>query len=453
MPPPSGMPPPAGYAPPGTDPNQPPTNWSQPPTGQWGGAPPPKKGMLSGKMLYVVIAVIAIVVIVVLAAVLLSGVASNNNNSNSSSAQASTYSKASSQASSYAASYPGGPWKPWIAGGVTTNTAGTSPPINSSEFDSFPSSAGCSVHLLVASGTTYTVPAISGNLSSGASPYWVFWFLNASGILFVTDSGGTITPLLTIDCASFSTFSSFITPIPSTVIDSSAAVQTAWGAGGAAFTTKNPDSTVSMLLTGGESIDGFSVAPSWTITYQACNPTTASTAQVATFTADINASASTKNLISASNSTGACTANADISGGGGGLGGGGSTTTTLSSELGFGTPAVGTPPSAGTYAYTISITDASGGLTWGSLLATVDTSAGGTYVYVGNGNLTVDNILGTAVAVFNLSTDSWTLGSTVSISTTQSLVLYSGIQNISGDTLSFISESTSPSGSVYVNNL
>jgi hypothetical protein len=450
MPPPSGMPPPAGYPPAGVDPSQGAASWQQPQTGQWQGAPPPKKSMLSGKMLYVVIAVIAVVVVVVLAAVLLAGVGSNN--SNSSSTAASTYAQSASSVNSFSNSYKGGGWKPWIVSGFDTSTSATSPPVNASAFNSIGGTKnGCTATLLVSVGSTFTVPAFSGNLSSGESPYWIYFLFNATGaFLVVTDVGGTVTPLLLEVCTGTSSISSLISAIPSTVVDSSVAVKTAWNAGGAALVAKDSSSSVSFSLTAGFSVAGvYSSPPTWTVTYQACNPSTTSTTAVATFSASINATSGALMPSGATNSTGPCTANAAIVGGSGSTGGGGSTTTTLSSDLTFGTPS--STGSAGSEAYSVSVASASSGLQWGNLNPSVETAAG-KYVFLTTGNLTVTGSGGSAVAVYNFTSFTWTSGTTSAIATGQVAVLTSGSMDLTGDQL-LLEEFVSPTGTVTISNL
>jgi hypothetical protein len=404
--------------------------------------------MPSATKSYIIIAVVAIVIIAVAGAVLLTG-ANSGNGSNSSNPQASTYASSSSAAATYASSYQGGPWKPWIAGGITTDTAGTSPPVSASEFNSIKTASGCDVHLLVANGTTFTLPAQSGNLSSGKSPYWDFWFVNASGFLILGDSGGTVAPLLTIVCPSFGADLKLFSPIPSNAIDSSAAVQVAYDAGGAGFIALHPNSTVSMLLEGGESLGGFGSGATWTITYQACNPTTTSSADVATFSAQINATTTTKNLVSADNTSTGCAANADITGG---AGGGTTGSTVLSSDLTLGSPTASSP-TAGTHAYSISVESAAAGLTWQKLEVSVDTSSTGTYVAVTNGNLTIDSLGGTPVAVYYFGNATWYPASGTSITVLDTIVLNSGTQDLTGDTLALASEESGVTGSVYGNDL
>ncbi|MCI4322619.1 MAG: hypothetical protein L3K03_01110 [Thermoplasmata archaeon] len=401
-----------------------------------------------------------VVVVVILAVLLLAG-AFSSNKSNGTIADP-TFSQAADAVKEWAANYDGGGWKTFVASGLDSSVATISPPINGSTLSGLTKSESCMDNILIPSGSTVTLPAYSGNVSSGESPIWVFVMFNSSAtFLAVEDNSGTITPLATIACSELALVAAILSPIPSNVIDSSAAATTAWDSGGRAFAALNPNATVEMGLVSGLSLLGTTTYPIWTVTYQACNPSSVTTSPVATFTAEVNATLSSQNLISANNTTSACGVVPELSssglggiGGIGGVGGNGGTIP-LSSDISFGTP-LPAVSSTGQYSYTLlvtsAMTSASAVVDWDELAPLLEYS-NGTLIFLPTGNLTVDNVYGVASAVYNFSGFGWDPGAYLPITTSQELVVNSGTMDMSGDRLVLESLAFGVTGNVTIPDL
>jgi hypothetical protein len=421
----------------------------------WGTPPPPPTAPRSRRNLAIAIAAVVIVVVVLLAALLVSGALSSKSNGNPADA---TYSQAAGAVSSYAAGYKGGGWKMIVASGLDSSVATVSPPINGSSLDSLTSTGHCTDSVLIAAGSTITLPSFAGNRSSGESPFWAFVLYNSNGtFLAVEYNQGTVTPLATVDCAELALVTGFLSPIPSTVIDSSVAASTAWSAGGATFMATNPGATEEFALIGGIDLGSAAGSLVWTVSYQACDPSSTTSADVPTFTARINATESSANLLSANNTTSPCgTIPSSLSGGlgsiGGGLGNNGGITS-LSSVLTFGSPVVESS-GAGTFVYSIPVATVTGTIAWQGLDPLI-TTADGTAVEPTSWNLTVEGTGGTPLLVYNLTSPSfgWSSPNVLDVAVGQTVWLNASGTDLTGDTLELISDSVTLSGEVGIPNL
>jgi hypothetical protein len=424
-----------------------------PAPGPWASAPAPPPRRRWG----LAVAAIVVVVVVILAALLVGGALSNHSSSTPTDV---TFAESLRSVDAFTSNFDGGGWKPFVAGGVDSSVVTVSPPVNGSALSGLNDTEHCTETILIPAGSTVTVPSFSGNRSSGESPLWGFVMFNSNGtFLAIEDNSGTITPIATLFCSELALATGLLSPLSSTVIDSSAAALTAWGSGGAAFMANHPNATVEMSLVGGIDFLGTSTSPMWTVIYQACDPSTIDASPVATFTAEVNATRSSQNLIAANNTTSTCGVSPSLSssglGGIGGIGGGPTAgSIPLSSDVSFSTPLEAESPT-GQHSYTMlvtsELTSASVVVDWDELSPLLEYSNGSS-ISLTAGNLTVDNVYGIASAVYNFSGFGWDPEAAIPISTSQELVLNSGTMSLSGDRLVLQSLAVGVTGNVTISD-
>ena len=232
-------------------------------------------------MLYLgVIAAVVIAVLLVVVFVL------PGSTSSGSAAAVLTYSGALPVASGAVAGFGGGGWTPVFAAGFVSAVNETEQ-VNSTDLANI--TTYCSSVVLVSGATSLTVPAYSGNRSSGASPAWIIGFRNESGTLAVVSVlDGHAQVLLTLSGGYCSLYAQLFTPIPGSAIDSSqaaAAVQPY----AAAFLAAHPNASAEYGLTAGAHFGTFRLGNTWSITYDTC-PLSSSTGGTGDeFNATVNA--------------------------------------------------------------------------------------------------------------------------------------------------------------------
>jgi hypothetical protein len=119
--------------------------------------------------------------------------------------------------------------------------------------------------------TAISIPAFSGSLKSGDSPYWLLAYeQNSTGnVLLVSVSNGAARPIGVVSGACVG-MGLLDIAVPGDVMDSSAAASLAAAAGGSAYVAAHPGTFLTMGLVGG--IQGSSVGPLWSFQYSPCGP-------------------------------------------------------------------------------------------------------------------------------------------------------------------------------------
>jgi hypothetical protein len=249
---------------------------------------------------------IAAVVIVVLLVVLIgTGALPLLKKSSSSSGGALTYSQAAPIATQSTSGYQGGGWALLIAVGLDAAVS-QSLPINSSSLET----SECSFSLAAGAPAVISVPAYSGNRTTGAAPMWEFVFRNgAENLLVVSVIDGKVTIIGTIGGSDCTSAFGLFTAVSPTVIDSSQAAG-AVSVDAAPFLALHPDANTTFALLGGISFLGLSIGPEWTVTMTTCpfGAVTASTG--AQFNATVNATSGAV-IKEQTNASVACTASSD----------------------------------------------------------------------------------------------------------------------------------------------
>jgi hypothetical protein len=367
-----------------------------------------------------------VVAVVVVSVLLLTGIIGPLGHSNS--GGATTYSTAASQVTAWAANYKGGGWKVFAAEGLAVPFAMNSSVTNLTNL----TEGGCSITDLLAGGAPIALPIVSSNPSNGVSGGWIFVLFSSTGFSGVLDLNGSVEPayyVATSSCTALSEVSLFASGVPSSVIDSSAAAEAAWNAGGSSFVAANSGPIVAQYgITSGISLAGIVNEPShWNVILQACTAAQVKSGlDVPTFNATVDPSSGA--VISTGHTPAPCLGVTPFD-----LG----STTSSNPPLGANL-ALGSPVSSGTgtglnYTFTI---EAASGMPWNDLSFHVLNSAGNTVVQPGM-VLTVGSIAGSTLATFNLTTDAWTGSSSDLVSATDVLVLHTAgaISPASGDQL------------------
>jgi hypothetical protein len=225
-----------------------------------------------------VIAVV-VVIIVVLGALFGLGLLKGSTSSTpgSSGSGADTFDQARSAANSSATAYQSASWDLISADAIFTPSSVTEATGNVTQINS-------TCHLALASSipSSYTLPAYSGSLSAGVSPYWGFLFIDSSGAaIFVVVNSGTAQvfgELTSTSCPGFSSVFADFSPVPNNAVDSSTVLSATQGDGGSTFLSTYPTAHVELSLLGGLSFSGFSEPAAWTVDYSTCPVDTATAA-------------------------------------------------------------------------------------------------------------------------------------------------------------------------------
>lgn len=386
----SSSPPPSSYSAPPDYSGAPPSPgtpapWTPPPATP----PPPKKrtGLIA------IIAVV-VVIIVVLGALFGLGLLKGSTSSSpgSSGSGADTFDQARSAANSSATAYQSATWDLISADAIFTPSSVTEATGNVTQINS-------TCHLALASSipSSYTLPAYSGSLSAGVSPYWGFLFTDSSGAaIFVVVNSGTAQvfgELTSTSCPGFSSVFADFSPVPSNAVDSSTVLTATQGDGGSTFLSTYPTAHVELSLLGGYSISGFSGPASWTVDYSTCPVDTATAATGAQWDESFTVGAVNGTI---SSHTGVESTTCFTTGGGSGI-------QDLSSVLSFGTAQ--NVSHGGNYSYDLAATQTSN-VTFGDLFVESIYNASNSYSFNAT-NLTVYSNAMSFLAFWNFSTGGW----------------------------------------------
>jgi hypothetical protein len=193
-----------------------------------------------------------------------------------------TYAEARPIADQAVGNLEGGGWSLVFAAGLVS-AATTTIPENLSAL----SDLNCSF-TSVASGNNVTLPAYSGNRSSGLAPVWEFGYAsltNGIAIVSVVDGKGAVMGTLTGgECA----YSGFVPSLPGTVIDSSQATAAAepYARG---FLAAHPNATAVFGLGPAALFGGSGTVATWIVLYNTCSTGFAPSATGSGFNATVNA--------------------------------------------------------------------------------------------------------------------------------------------------------------------
>lgn len=356
-------------------------------------------------------------VILLLVAVLAGAFGPSSNGGAASSSGPMTFKQARPIAKSTIAGYQGGGWALLFAAGYAVNESYTLP-VNESA--SALSSSSCTFTTAPGIPASLTLPAITGNLSSGVASAWMFAYRNGSGnlsLVEVASGHGTILGTLSGSCT---TFLGLLSTVPQNVIDSSQAAAAVSALPGAiAFRSTYPNASTFFGILGGVSFLGQSLGSQWTVEYTTCSPAAPSGATGATFNATVNALTGT--VISSQTTLGAsCSGNPS------------GTTTPLGQVFSVGL--TGLYSNGITYLYNLTVNTAAGGVTWADTTPAVET-AGGTPIFT-PWSLTVTDAIGTPIAYYNSTTSAWAGASGQAIVTGEGITLSSPV-SLSGDQMVF----------------
>lgn len=304
-----------------------------------------------------------------------------------------SFSQARSESQPAANNYPGGPWTLGAAVAAIPGVTMTLP-FNATVGTNTTATSGCSLTQLAKGNLTI---AGSQNISGGSSNEWVFLFKNTAGsALFVSDNDGTVQLVGTLSGSVCGSAFSALNPIPSTVVDSTAAAATVGAAGGYAFLRAHPHANATIEAIGGISFFGITVPAQWLFVYSTCaiNLGGATTSGIGGAEFMANVSLATGQLLGTQ--SGNC----------GGPPGGG-VSPPLGAELAFG-PAV--EASAGpSYWYNFTVQSASNGLPFAGISLGFQTTTGAPLTLAA-ASITAVNLAGTPVATYSLATNSWSSG-------------------------------------------
>jgi hypothetical protein len=322
-----------------------------------------------------------------------------------------TYDQARPIADRTAAGFAGGGWALLVSAGLVSPVAETAP---------LPTGSLSSLHctFTVVSGTgNFTLPAYSGNRSSGAAPAWEFVYRNASGgVALVSVVNGQGEVLGTFSGGECSLLFALFAPVPSNVIDSSLAAA-AVAPYANAFLSGHANASAEFGLVGGILAGSSSRGPEWSIAYSTCALSSTATGTGAVFNATVNATSGRVISFSTVLSE-AC--------------GSRQTPYSLSNSLVFGSAVILThPPFTNA---TFQVDQASNGIAWDNLTAQVQNGS----AIVPNGwTLTAVTASNMTIATFDPSTQLWSSGGTTAIAAGDRLLL-SATVSVSGDTLQLI---------------
>ena len=344
-------------------------------------APPPTRPRRRSPL--VIGVVVGVVIVVLLLVFLLPPLLSPSSSPGSGGAL--TYSQARPVADRAMSGYAGGGWSAIFAAGLQSPV-----PVSTSLNLTGIGGANCTFTPASSGPTALTLPAFTGNHTQGAAPTWEFGYENTARNVttLVTVENGGATILGSFSSGFCATFFALITPVPSSVIDSSQAAA-AVATQAQPFLSQYPNASGLLGLTGGISFGILSLPPEWTVQYSTCPLNTSSVGlSGTTFNATVNAL--TGKVLYSQTASAAC----------------GSTTTgstPLGSALTFGPESTAQNATAWTYNYTV--TSASAGLTFSDLAVSV-LSSGGVLATAG-WNLTVLNVIGTAVVSYSPTVGAW----------------------------------------------
>jgi hypothetical protein len=370
-------------------------------------APPHRSGAL------LAVAAIVVVAVVVLAALLLAGVGPFARHSGTSAAV--TFSSARQTANSTASSHGGGFTTLVFGAGFSSRSTLTLPVLG------LLGNPGCTIAGESSTNTT-TVPSTAVGAGTGSAAFWAFLYRNSSGAgLLVSVTNGAASVVGTLDRGQNCAFlGNQLGAIPSGVIDSVAAVNAANHEGGTGFLSAHPNATGVYAVLGGSTALTPGAGAEWLVDYSLCTPFSTSGAVEPQFTAVLNGLSGEVLAADSTNTT--CS-------------GAGNMSSSLGSEFAFGPPSqiangTGVPACAAAGASdwcdSIPIESVGGGLHADELAFLVETSVGTPVVFSGAAALpmvAVESLTGSIVAEFSLATSSWVLGSTLLLSTTQTLIL------------------------------
>jgi hypothetical protein len=177
---------------------------------------------------------------------------------------AETYSVARPQADGAMSGFPGGGWSALVAIGIDSAFSESVPVSKAS------GGSNCAVQLSPGAGANETVPAFTGNRTSGAAPAWELLYRNSSGaIAIVAVIDGSATVLGTVSGPLCSGVFGLFLPIPAGVIDSSQVGQ-AVAADAQPFLSSHANVTADYGLLGGTSFLGFTSNARWSVVYSTC---------------------------------------------------------------------------------------------------------------------------------------------------------------------------------------
>lgn len=373
-------------------PTPPPAVWTPPPWAPPGPAPPSPR---SRTPIYAAAGGVAVVVVILLVLAATGALPWFDSGSGDGPR---SFNQARAESQPVANGYAGGPWTLRAAVEAVPGATMTIP-INATiggSNSTLGGTSGCTFNPLSAG--SVTIPG-SQNVSGGTSNEWVFLYTNTAGsALFVSDDAGTVQLVGTLSGSVCGTVFTDLSPIPSTVVDSTAAAATVGAAGGYAFLRAHPDANATAEVIGGLSFLGIAEIPGeWLFSYSTCpinlGGSTDLTASGEQFTA--NVSLTTGQLLGSQ--TSACGA---VSTGGGGP-------TPLGSALTLGSPSDASAGASHWYNFTVEA--AANSLPYDGVQFSVQNPAGGT-VSLAAASVSAVRVAGGVVATFSLETGTWVSG-------------------------------------------
>ncbi len=273
----------------------------------------------------------------------------------------------------------------------------------------------------------FTLPVLLGSAGAGFSPMWTLILRSTSReVVVIVVNGmatvlGSYTGALCVDSPGGA--------VPSDVLTSEAASAAANDAGGTAFLAQNPGANALLTLTAGPNRTlppEFQFHSQWLILYSTC-PLNSNIAQNGSaFEADVNSTNGA--FINQTTVSGLCFPNEPLP-----------SSPSLSSAipigtaLGFGAPAEA--KTGITWYYNLTIEATTSGVTTGDTHFEIQTPTGSVVSVVGF--VTLLNPVAQTIAVFDLSSGSWTTGSTIPYAASQelSVAVTSPSAGLSGDSL------------------
>jgi len=365
-------------------------------------------------MLYLGVAVavgVALVLVVVLVGPALTGSSSGSVSADL------TYSGAHPVADRAVGGFGGGGWTLLFAAGLVSPTAETIS-VNATdlgELDSY-----CTVTTESAF-TGLSLPAYSGNRSSGAAPAWVFAYRNGTGdiaIVTVIDGQGTVVATLSgLACELASQL--YFRAVPGNAIDSSQAAADVLPAA-KTFLTAHPNASAAYALIGGAHYENLSLPTEWSITYSTCSLNTSATGTGAEFNATVNAT--TGEVIRTASTAGVSCGSESVT-----------SSDQLNTSFDLGAQTIsGTEPDQN---YSWPVIFAENGITWDNLSATVEPEDAEGSLPVDSGwTLTARTAEGATIATFDPGLGKWSGSATQPIAVGDDLVV-STTMDLGGDVL------------------
>jgi hypothetical protein len=178
-----------------------------------------------------------------------------------------TYSGARPIADHTVGGFGGGGWTLLLAVGLVSPTAEATP-TNMTALGNL--TAYC-IYTPISGLGGFTLPAYSGNRSSGASPAWEFAYRNGSGtvtLVSVIDGQGTV--LATLSGLECSIGAALFHSVPGNAIDSAQAAADVRPAA-RAFLAAHPNASAVYALIGGVHFETLNVNLEWSIVYSTCS--------------------------------------------------------------------------------------------------------------------------------------------------------------------------------------